>query len=131
DVVASPDGKNFGWNTVEARHCFKDADCDLSAFTLPVVEYKHDVGCSVTGGVVYRGKAIPALDGVYFYGDYCIGWIRSFRWAADGIRDHWDWRPVLDPDSQVTQISSFGRDADGEVYVVSLDGTIWKITPAS
>src|SRR5207253_2447193 len=125
-------GKNFGWNAVEARHCFASDPCDLTQYTMPVVEYHHgDEGCSVTGGVVYRGKAIPALDGVYFYGDFCTGDLRSFRWALDGIREHWDWRPVIDPDAQVTQLSSFGRDEDGEVYVISLDGTIWEITPKS
>jgi glucose/arabinose dehydrogenase len=123
--------RNFGWNVGEGRHCYDRDRCDLSSFTAPVTDYPHDQGCSVTGGVVYRGDALPALDGVYFYGDFCIGWIRSFRWSANGIRDHWDWRPVLDPEAQVTQLSSFGRDADGEIYVVSLDGTIWKLVSAS
>jgi glucose/arabinose dehydrogenase len=121
------DGRNFGWNVTEGRHCYDDADCDPSKFTAPVADYPHEQGCSVTGGVVYRGKALPALDGAYFYGDFCIGWIRSFRWAEDGIRDHWDWRPVIDPDLQLTQLASFGRDEDGEIYVLSLDGTIWRL----
>jgi glucose/arabinose dehydrogenase len=131
DVVpfASVDGANFGWSVAEGRHCFRDEDCDLSKYVAPVTEYHHDPGCSVTGGVVYRGAAMPALDGVYFYGDYCAGWIHSFRWAKDGIRAHWDWRPVLDPDAQVAQLSSFGRDIDGEIYALSLDGTVWKLAP--
>jgi glucose/arabinose dehydrogenase len=130
-AAGSVDGRNFGWNVAEGRHCYDRDTCDRSAFTAPVTDYPHDQGCSVTGGVVYRGKAIPALDGVYFYGDFCLGWIHSFRWSADGIRAHWDWRPVLDPDAQITQLSSFGRDEDGEIYVISLDGTIWKLVPAS
>lgn len=121
------EGRNFGWNVVEGSHCYDARRCDKEGFTLPVVEYPHDEGCSVTGGMVYRGKALPELDGVYFYADYCIGWIRSFRWRPDGVRQHWDWRPVLDPDAQLSQVSSFGRDHDGELYVMSLGGTIWKI----
>jgi len=124
------DGRNFGWNVAEGRHCYERSRCDRSKFIAPVTDYSHEQGCSVTGGVVYRGAALPALDGVYFYADYCMGWIRSFRWAPDGIRQHWDWRPVIDPRGQVTQVSSFGRDADGEVYVLSLDGTIRKLVPS-
>jgi glucose/arabinose dehydrogenase len=123
------DGKNFGWSVSEGRHCYGKRRCDMSAFTPPVTDYSHEVGCSVTGGVVYRGAALPALDGVYFYADYCTAILRSFRWAKDGIRQHWDWRPVLDPEGQLSQISSFGLDEAGEVYVVSLAGTIWKIVP--
>jgi glucose/arabinose dehydrogenase len=123
------DGKNFGWSVSEGRHCFEKRRCDMSKFTPPVADYPRDEGCSVTGGVVYRGAAIPELDGVYFYADYCIGWIRSFRWEPDGIRQHWEWRPVLDPESQLSQISSFGLDHAGEVHVISLDGTIWKLVP--
>ena len=123
------DGKNFGWSVSEGRHCYRKRGCDMSSFTAPVTDYSHEVGCSVTGGVVYRGAALPGLDGVYFYADYCTGVLRSFRWAADGIRQHWDWRPVLDPDGQVSQVSSFGVDEAGEVYIVSLSGTIWKLAP--
>jgi glucose/arabinose dehydrogenase len=125
------DGRNFGWNVAEGRHCYESRRCDMSKFTAPVADYPHEQGCSVTGGYVYRGAALPALDGVYFYADYCIGWIRSFRWAPDGIRQHWDWRPALDPRAQLVQVSSFGEDEAGELYVLSLDGSIHKLVPAS
>ena len=128
--AGSVDGRNFGWNVGEGRHCFERDPCDLSGFTAPVTDYPHDQGCSVTGGVVYRGKALPSLDGVYFYADYCQGWIHSFRWARDGIREHWNWRSVLDPDGQLAQVSSFGRDADGEIYVVTLDGVVYRFAPS-
>jgi glucose/arabinose dehydrogenase len=121
------DGRNFGWSVSEGRHCYERKRCDMEAFTSPVTDYPHPDGCSVTGGIVYRGAALPALDGVYFYADYCMGWIRSFRWRPDGIRQHWDWRPALDPDSKLTQVSSFGRDADGELYVLSLSGSVFKL----
>lgn len=127
--VGTIDGRNFGWSVGEGRHCYEQKTCELSAFTPPVTDYPHPDGCSVTGGVVYRGAALPALDGVYFYADYCMGWIRSFRWRPDGIRQHWDWRPALDPDAKLTRISSFGRDADGEIYVVSLGGSVYKLAP--
>jgi glucose/arabinose dehydrogenase len=122
-------GHNFGWSVAEGRHCFGRARCDLSAFTPPVTDYDHTTGCSVTGGVVYRGKALPALTGVYFYADYCTAIIRSFRWAPDGIRQHWEWKPVLDPDSRLGQISSFGTDHDGEIYMLLLGGDILRLSP--
>jgi glucose/arabinose dehydrogenase len=123
------DGRNFGWNVVEGRACFRKPTCDKTGFTLPVVVYGHDEGCSITGGVVYRGKALPELAGVYFYADYCTALLRSFRWAEDGVRQHWDWKPVLDPEARLSQISSFGRDEEGEVYLLGLGGTIWKLAP--
>ena len=85
---------------------------------------------SVTGGVTYRGKALASvLDGVYFYADYCTGLLRSFRWTRGYVRDHWDWKAAIDPDNLVQQVSSFGTDADGEVYVVSLQGAIYQLAP--
>ena len=122
-------GHNFGWNVAEGRHCYRSARCDRSAFTAPVADYAHDVGCSVTGGVVYRGQALPGLDGVYFYADYCTAIVRSFRWRPDGIRQHWDWKPILDPASRLGQVSSFGVDHEGEIYVVLLGGDILRMEP--
>ena len=114
DVVAADGSRhNFGWNIVEGTHCF-DADtgmttdsCDETGLTPPVAEYPHDEGCSITGGVVYRGKALPALDGRYFYADYCTGLLRAS--AVDARRDarHWDWKAALDA-GRAPQISSFG-----------------------
>jgi glucose/arabinose dehydrogenase len=121
-------GHNFGWSIAEGRHCYDAARCDLSKFTPPVTDYDHTTGCSVTGGVVYRGKALPALAGVYFYADYCTAIIRSFRWAPDGIRQHWEWKPVLDPDSRLGQIASFGVDHDGEIYMLLLGGDILRLS---
>jgi glucose/arabinose dehydrogenase len=120
-------GHNFGWNVLEGLHCFRSRDCDRSGMTDPVVEYSHDEGCSITGGIVYRGRAIPELHGTYFYSDYCTAILRGFRWRNGEVVDHWDWKGALDPDSQLAAVSSFGRDADGEMYVLSLDGAIWKM----
>ncbi len=122
-------GHNFGWNVAEGRHCYERRTCDRSRFTAPVADYDHTAGCSVTGGVVYRGKALPALDGVYFYADYCTALIRSFRWRPDGIRQHWEWKPLLDPDSRLGQVSSFGVDHDGEIYLLLLGGDLLRLAP--
>ncbi len=123
-------GKNFGWNVMEGQHCLRGTSCDRSGKTMPVVEYDHGAGCSVTGGAVYRGKALPVLDGIYFYADYCTALVRGFRWRDGAVVDHWDWKPVLDPRSRLAQITSFGEDAAGELYLLSQGGTIYKIAPA-
>jgi glucose/arabinose dehydrogenase len=128
-AAAKIDGVNFGWNVTEGSRCFRARDCDAERFAPPAIEYDHQTGCSITGGEVYRGRAIPALRGHYFYADFCTAIIRGFRWAPDGVRDHWDWKPVLDPDFRLAQIASFGHDAAGELYLVSLDGPIYKIVP--
>jgi len=135
--VVANDGvtHNFGWNVVEGNHCFAAQDCDGSRFTPPVADYPHQQGCSVTGGVTYHGKALPVLEGRYFYADYCTGLLRSFVWTDDPssptapgwIRDHWDWKPAIDHDGVLEQISSFGVDADGEIYVVELTGAIYEL----
>jgi glucose/arabinose dehydrogenase len=125
---------NFGWNVVEGSHCF-DAEsggnkktCDKTGFTLPVAEYPHKDGdCSITGGVVYRGKALPELDGRYFYADYCTGLLRSFVFRDGHVREHWDLKPAIDRQGVLTQISSFGVDHDGEMYIVELTGSIFKL----
>lgn len=118
--------QNLGWNIMEGMHCFKTEDCDQKDLTPATFEYSHQVGCSITGGFVYRGKAIPELDGVYFYADFCTGVLRSFRWKEGKVSDHWDWKPIVDPESTLATLSSFGEDNDGELYLLSLDGVIYK-----
>ncbi len=114
---------NYGWSIMEASHCYQAADCDRTGLTLPVVEYGHDQGCSITGGYVYRGEAVPALRGHYLYADFCRGWVRSFEAAnpAAGMD-----RPTLVPGGNVT---SFGEDAFGELYILTADGRVSKIVP--
>ena len=135
-VVAAGDRlvHNFGWNVSEGAHCFRSKECDQRNFTAPVADYPHAEGCSITGGQVYRGAALPELAGVYFYADYCTGLLRSFRWyrapderAGGVIRDHWDWKATLDRDGVLAQVSSFGTDAAGELYVVLLTGSIYQL----
>ena len=118
-------GANFGWNVTEGRHCFAQANCDLAQFTLPVLEYGHGEGCSITGGYVYRGAAIPALQGHYFYADYCQGWVRSFRLQDGQAVEPQQW-PTLAPGGTIT---SFGQDAAGELYVLTAEGRVSRIVP--
>lgn len=115
-------GLNYGWNVLEGSRCFRGRSCDRAGMQSPLVEYSHGEGCSITGGVVYRGKAVPALRGHYLYADYCQGWIRSFRYADGRTADHREWR-IDRPGS----ISSFGVDGDGEAYVVTLEGDVFKV----
>ncbi len=124
---------NFGWNVMEATHCFRGPTCDPRPFQAPVVEYDHGEGCSITGGYVYRGKRLPALVGRYFFADYCTAMIRSLTWNGPDrpATDVWDWRAALDPESRLARISSFGEDAAGELYLLSLDGDVYALVPST
>ncbi len=122
----SAGGVNYGWNTMEGSECFGAPTCDRTGLTLPVFEYDHGSGCSVTGGYVYRGAALPALRGIYFYSDYCSGWIRSFRYQNGQATEPTDWTGVLNPGANVT---SFGEDAAGELYVTTLGGRLYRLAP--
>ena len=109
---------NFGWNRYEGKHSYDPSTALLGrgSYRPPVAEYSHSAGgCSVTGGYVYRGKAAPAAAGRYFYGDYCSGIIWSFRISggkAVGLRKE----PF-----KLKGLSSFGEDAAGELYLMSVD----------
>ena len=116
---------NFGWNIMEGRHCYGASSCDQTGLALPVLEYGHDQGCSITGGYVYHGSAIPEIRGHYFYGDYCGGWVRSLRYQAGTAVDQAQW-PSLAPGGSIL---SFGEDAAGELYVLSSDGRVLRIVP--
>ena len=118
-------GVNYGWNVMEGTECFRDEDCDRTGLALPVVEYDHGEGCSITGGFVYRGDDLPALDGHYFYSDFCSGFVRSFRRAGGAAVEEMSW-PELEPGGSVT---SFGEDADGELYILTRGGSAHRITP--
>jgi glucose/arabinose dehydrogenase len=122
-------GENYGWNTLEGSQCYSPASgCNRSGLTLPVYEYSHSEGCSVTGGVVYRGCRMPDLAGTYFFGDFCTGLVRSFRLASGQATDVRDWTAGL---RGIGSPSSFGLDADGEAYVVDYDGEVYRLEPAS
>jgi len=127
---ASGGGQNYGWNVLEGSSCFATAPCDPTGTTLPVHEYTHADGCSVTGGYVYRGAAVPSMAGRYVFSDFCGGWIRSFRVTGGVATDLVDHTQDISTNSNVTIANpvSFGEDADGELYVVSLDGAVYRVT---
>jgi len=122
-------GENYGWNVTEGNHCFSPAaGCSTANQTLPLVEYSHADGCSVTGGYVYRGCRMPGYHGTYFYGDYCTSLVRSFRLENGRAVDQRDWTSALS--RGIDALSSFGVDADGEVYILDHTGEVYKIVPA-
>ena len=129
DVSPAPDGagkgSNFGWNLMEGKHCYATSTCDQSGLAIPVLEYDHAQGCSITGGYVYRGAAIPSIQGYYFYGDYCRGWVRSFRYQDGEAVDEFQW-PTLAPGGSIT---SFGEDAAGELYITTAEGRVLRVIP--
>jgi glucose/arabinose dehydrogenase len=116
-------GLNYGWSLMEGREC-RQPGCDQTGLTPPTLEYDHSEGCAV-GGYVYRGSAIPALQGRYFYADFCQGWVRSFRLVAGAAAEETDW-PTLSPGGTVT---SFGEDAVGELYLLTGEGGVFRIVP--
>ena len=116
-------GVNYGWSVMEGPDCLQEG-CDRSGLASPTVQYDHDDGCSVTGGYVYRGEALPALQGRYLYGDFCQGWVRSLA-ADDESPEPMD-EPALSPGENIT---SFGEDAAGELYILTGNGRVLKIVP--
>jgi glucose/arabinose dehydrogenase len=119
----SPGLENYGWNVYEGTHQFENkAPNSAGHLVMPVAEYSHSQGCSVTGGYVYRGSAIASLRGRYIYGDFCSGRIWTLRIADGKATD------ISQESINVGNLSSFGRDAAGELYATSLSGTVYKIT---
>jgi glucose/arabinose dehydrogenase len=125
---AGESGLNFGWPITEATHCYEPAEgCDTDGLTLPVFEYGRDDGCSVTGGYVYRGSAIPGLASRYLFGDYCSNRVWSFVLEDGAARDVVELSDDLESRDLVAGLSSFGEDVAGELYVVSLAGRVFRI----
>ena len=126
-------GENYGWNTMKGSRCFSPAsNCNMSGLTLPVLDYGRSDGFYVTGGVVYRGCRMPGYAGHYFYADYGSGLIRSFRLEAGRPVDARDWTAALSGAARVIRNpSSFGVDADGEIYIVDYDGEVYRIDPGA
>jgi glucose/arabinose dehydrogenase len=114
--------QNYGWNLYEGSQRFSGGEPGPGRLVFPVFEYGHDRGCSVTGGVVYRGRARPAARGRYVLGDYCSGTVWSFRFAAGQARD------VRVEPFRIGSVTSFGEDAAGEVYATSHDGVVYRLT---
>ncbi|RJG11293.1 PQQ-dependent sugar dehydrogenase [Massilia cavernae] len=131
DIAAlSQAGLNYGWNTMEGTLCFNATSCNQAGLTLPAFEYDHGPtdtgGCSVIGGFVYRGKAIPELAGRYFFSDFCGGYLKSFQAGGGGVRELANWGIP-----NIGNVVSFGRDNDGELYIIGQDGRVHKIIRTS
>jgi glucose/arabinose dehydrogenase len=122
-VPATRAGVNYGWNILEGSECYASATCNAQGLERPIVEYSHDEGaCSITGGSVYRGQRLLAMVGHYFYSDFCAGFVRSFRYAEGRVIDHRSWDV-----GDVGSVLSFGEDADGELYVLSANGRVYRL----
>jgi glucose/arabinose dehydrogenase len=116
---------NLGWVIREGAHCTPPAtSCQTNGLTDPILEYSHGLGCAITGGYRYRGSQNPALQGIYFYGDFCTG--RIWKGIASG--HFWGAIEALDT---AHQISSFGEDESGELYVVTSAGEILRLRQAA
>ncbi|RMF85927.1 MAG: hypothetical protein D6744_00520 [Planctomycetota bacterium] len=128
--ASSAGGENYGWRCREGAHNFNTSgDCSQTPFIDPIQEYSHNAGrCSITGGYVYRGCAIPDLTGKYFYGDYCTGNVWSFRYDGVSITDFVDHTAELAPGGFA--LVSFGEDAYGELYICDQPGgRVYRIVP--
>jgi glucose/arabinose dehydrogenase len=113
---------NFGWNRREGSHPYSDqANADITGLIDPIFDYGHDSGCSVTGGFVYRGKDLPDFQGVYLFGDYCSGLIWG---SVPNGENSWDTKILF---STGYRISSFGEDQNGELYLLDLNGSIYRL----
>ena len=131
DVAVAPNAgrqANYGWRLMEGFLCFTPSiNCNPGGLTLPVLDYPHLSGaCAVTGGYVYRGSALPAMQGTYFYADFCAGFMRSFRYQNGTPTEQTEW-PLLHPAGGF--VTSFGEDAAGELYVMTQGGGLFKLIP--
>ena len=130
DVAQAPDAGraiNYGWRIMEGFLCFNPpSGCNTAGLTLPILDYTHDDGaCSIIGGYVYRGTKNTAVTGTYFYGDLCAGFVRSFQQQNGQLGTQNTW-PLLSPPAG-QQITSFGEDAQGELYLVTQPSGLFHI----
>ena len=121
---SSTGGENYGWRVMEGSLCYNPSSgCNQTGKVLPVAEYDHTLGCSVTGGYVYRGSNYPSVSGIYFYGDYCSGRLFVTRQISPS-----DWTTPVQLADTPFSISTFGEDEQGELYLADYGtGKIYKI----
>ncbi len=138
--ASSPGGENYGWRCMEGNHCTGlsgctcNVNCGAGLLECPIYEFSHSAdgfSCSVTGGYVYRGCAMPDMNGIYFFADYCSARIKSFRYDPIlGVTEFTDRTVELDtPSVTINDITSFGEDAWGELYICDQGGQVHKIIP--
>ncbi len=122
-VAAGATGLNYGWNIWEGTACYPSGTaCNPAGITMPLIDYDHGDGCSITGGYVYRGSALPEIAGRYFYSDFCGGWLRSFFVANGAAIERLDWGAA-----PVGNIQSFGVDSNNELYVLTSAGGVYRL----
>lgn len=123
-VPANQPAVNYGWNVMEGTSCYNASSCNQSGLQRPALDYKLREGgtCTIIGGMVYRGTAVPQIVGHYLYSDYCAGWIRSFKWTGSSVSNATQWQTP-----EHGMILSFGQDNAGEMYVLSANGHVYKI----
>ncbi len=123
-LASSDGGENYGWHKMEGNHCYNPPNnCDDGTLVHPILEYDHTNRCSITGGYRYRGTAIPGLVGLYLYADFCGGQMYAGKEDASGA-----WTSTLLLDTSIN-VSSFGEDDAGEVYLTGLGGVVYRIDP--
>ena len=118
-------GLNYGWNVREGAHAYGLPRVTTERMLEPALDYPHREGCSVTGGYCYRGRALAGLQGTYFFSDYCNGWLRSFRWDGTRATERREWNV-----GRLGNVTSFGEDAAGELYLTTSDGRLLRLDPA-
>jgi len=132
--ASSTGGENYGWRLMEGDACYNPpTGCDPGGLSLPVFTYPHNggppAGCAITGGFVYRGSAIPQVQGQYFFADFCASRLWSLTWDGDGgVTGFHDWTDTAAPPGGFGSIASFGQDADGELYVLDYNpGVVYRL----
>ena len=123
-VPMSIAGVNYGWNVMEGPQCSRSSGCDQTGLQKPALSYAthENSTCAIIGGSVYRGQKIPEIKGQYFYSDYCNSWLRSFGFADGKVTDQHEW-----PIGKLGSITSFGEDAQGELYMCTSSGRVYRI----
>jgi glucose/arabinose dehydrogenase len=123
-VPMSIAGVNYGWNIMEGPQCSRSSGCDQAGLQKPALSYAthENSTCAIIGGSVYRGQKIPEIKGQYFYSDYCNSWLRSFGFADGKVTDQHEW-----PIGKLGSITSFGEDAQGELYICTSSGRVYRI----
>ncbi len=133
--ASSAGGENYGWDIFEGTQCYEPDPAPVcpsppTGFTMPIHEYSHAAGCSITGGFVYRGCAMPDLAGAYFYSDWCSAFLRTIEIDAGVAVNATDrTADAEDNGASLANVTSFGEDARGELYVVQHGGAVYRIQP--
>jgi len=124
DVIKA--GSNYGWNIMEGTECFGSSSCNKDQFELPVFEYSHDIGESITGGFVYRGEDVPELSGAYVYADFVVGTVWSFEYDGSNVSNQ-----MVLGELGSNSVVGFGEDQQRELYICSFDGFIYTFSSES